>query len=71
MVRSKEGRTMKTKTAYSVYRGNCVKPPPHWDDLLQWQRDAFEGTMHVMKLAMRAEGARSSELTEEEESEDA
>lgn len=61
MVRSKEGRIVKTKTAYSAFRGNCVKTPPHWDELPQWVRDALEGTMHVATLMRRAGGARISE----------
>lgn len=61
MVRSKEGVVVKTKTAYQSYRGGCVNPPPHWDELEQWMRDALEGTMHVANLMKRAGGARMSE----------
>ena len=59
MVGSKEGRVVKTKTAYQTYRGGCVKPPPHWDELPQWAREALEGTMHVASLMRRAGGART------------
>lgn len=59
MVRSKENRVVKTKTAYTSYRGGCVQTPPHWDELEPWMRDALEGTMQVARLMMRAGGART------------
>jgi hypothetical protein len=32
----------RARLAYETFRGGFVKskPPPHWDDLQQWMRDA-------------------------------
>lgn len=41
---------VRTKTAYSAYRGTLKDPIPHWDDLEPWIQEALTGTMNQYRL---------------------